>query len=197
MFFMNYDKSKLSHQFLFALVEMRDVEDLLFKATAAVSERTDVPQAKQTFRIWSEESRKHAQTLQKMIEKVKGNVLTENCLKCIEDGMTVSYAAYQIQKYENEVEVRESLGMVAARDLAEKHITIESEVEGRYAQIAEMTDEEEIKKELIRLSDEEKNHHVLAQKLIDLIDRAIEEDAKARELVKQTEGLKKPFHDRS
>ncbi len=154
---------------LFSLIEMRELEELLVKETKGAAEITELPQAKEVFSGWAHESEKHLKSLQNAIDKISMITPIEECKKCIEAGFKASYGRGRL------VELvgleGGGLGMKELYSLAKKHLIIEGDAEGRYMHIAGMTDDEEIKEMLKKISEDEKRHYHEAQQLVDVIEK--------------------------
>jgi rubrerythrin len=164
-----YNIVKKSHKLLLALIEMRDLEALIAKETTDAAEQVNFSSAKEVFNRWAQESDKHRKILQQIIDELQRKTLTEDCRICMEDTLTMSYCikrTHELLKFG-----KRSLGIKELYALAKKHLMIEGDVEGRYAQLSEMTDDEEIKSKLIKLSENERKHHWEAQKLVDVIEK--------------------------
>ena len=160
---------KGTHTLLFALVEMRDLEVLVAKQTADAAGRTDNSQAKELFNMWSQESGGHRQALQQVIDKLQGSTRIGQCRNCMENSYAASYSYTQMLEL---LELsQDALGLKELYALAKKQLMIEGDVERRYAQMADMTDDEETKNTLLGLSKAEKEHHYEAQKLIDVLEK--------------------------
>lgn len=165
-----YEQVREFHKFLFALIEMRDFEEFIVKETGSLAERTEHGQAKEIFRRWNVQSEGHRNACQRMIEKVKEHTSNEWCITCMEDHRLSSYSWKRIVA--DIVMPKEgSLSVTDLYAVAKNHLAIEGAAEQRYAEMSEMTDDEEMKKMLMSLSKAEKIHHDEARMLMDTLEK--------------------------
>jgi|GEM_PF-6905207 rubrerythrin len=164
-----YESFKKQHGFLRALNEMKALEGPIIEETTEASKRTDNPHAKRVFGKWAQDSKEHSRLLQDIIDGYRGAAYGAICKTCMSDLCDASYNKFVLGKL---LEV--SKGRFAARDLydlTKKHLFIEGDLARNYAEMAEMTDDEDMKAELIRLEGDEKVHHEEAQQLIDALEK--------------------------
>lgn len=160
---------KKDTRLIFSLIEMRELEALLVKETREAANRTDIPQAKETFNRWADESEIHYKTLQKEIQKYSKTTPITECAGCIESGFKGSYSREQLHEL---IELEEGgLGMMELYSLAKKHLIIEGKAESRYTHIAEMTDDKKLKEALTVISEDETRHYREAKQLVDVIEK--------------------------
>ena len=164
-----YESIRELHKSLFALIEMKCLEESIVKETSTISERTEHQRAKGIFSRRNVGSEGYRNGCQRMIEKVKEHTSNEWCETCMEDHLLSSYSWKRIVA--DIVMPEGSLSVTDLYAVAKNYLAIEGAIEQRYAEISEMTDDEEMKKMLMSLSKDEKIHHDEARMLMDTLEK--------------------------
>jgi hypothetical protein len=149
---------------------MKDLEALIIKETAGFGKLAMDGRAKDIFLRWNHDSASHLKACQGMIEKMRENTLYPECETCMNAHFSSSYGSKRVL----ELFFEPTKADLATRDLyfvAKKHLEIEGDAQRRYAEMSEMTDDEEMKKLLMSLSEAEKGHQTEAQLLVDMFEK--------------------------
>jgi len=160
---------------LSALVEMRELEALVASEAPKVSQLTDSLQAKEIFGRWAQDSETHRRICQEVIERLEQKTPeTEDS-----SGIGANLGSSHIMKIASEILPELKKNKLTTRVLyylTEKHLILEGDAERRYAEMAEMAEDPEIKKMLLELSKAEKDHHREAQMLVSLLQKTLAEE---------------------
>ena len=162
------DAAKRHLRLLSAVVEMRELEALVASEAPKVSQLTDSLQAKEMFTRWAQDSEMHRGICQQMIERLQHKAPRNEGSSEIGASHESSY----VRKITSEIlpELKKNkLNTRVLYYLAEKHLILESDAGRRYAEMAKMAEDQEIKKMLMELSKAEKDHHREAQSLVNLL----------------------------
>jgi rubrerythrin len=169
------DAARRHLRLLSAVVEMRELEALVASEAPKVSQLTDSLQAKEIFGRWAQDSEMHRGICQQVIERLQHKIPeTEDS-----SGIGVSLGSSYVKKIASEILPELKKNELTTRVLyylAEKHLILESDAERRYAEMAEMAEDPEIKKMLMELSKAEKDHHREAQTLVNLLKKTLAEE---------------------
>jgi rubrerythrin len=166
----DFESLKRHHDLLFGLIEMRDIEALIVKETASFGKLTKDDRAKDVFLRWNRDSEGHLGTCQRIIEEVRQNTLYGECETCMNAHFHSSYGRKRVLELFHEPTETD----LTIKDLylvAKSHLEIEGDAQRRYAEMSDMTDDEETKKLLMTLSEVERGHQMEAQMLVDIFEK--------------------------
>ena len=158
-------KGVKSHlKLLLDLVEMRDLESFIISVTTNASERADLPQAREILIRWAQESQDHMNILQSAISKLQDKTQNDDYKVILDGYIDKPYCISQILRF-LQLDMK-SLGVKEVYTLFKQHLTLEYNAGAKYAEMAQMTDDLEMREMLQKLSMCEKVHHSEAEHLL-------------------------------